>query len=856
MRSEGFEKIDTKTLNRRPDLVAGLSSYSRSASETAALETVTRRQIVAKTPIWRRHSLAAQASQAGRFVSASIREERLHGHGFLFLPVALGIGSAFWFLSPIDPSLWASIIVFAVLALMALIMRSGWTRIALTFACLVFGGMALAGIETWRRSTVILDSPVTTEVAGVVERSEAAGPGRVRYIIAIRQTTSPTLRRPPARVSLLARAQHEPFGNGDAISGRARLSPPSGPALPGLHDFSFSAYFDGVGAVGYFYSAPQKAGDAEIETGWSELALRWLFDLRRQIGNRIRSAAPGDAGAFAAAIVTDERRAISNDTVEALRISGLAHIVAISGLNMALAAGIFFVGLRSAFAVFPSVAQAWPIKKIAAGGALAMVTSYYLISGFGVSAQRAYIMMAVILVAVLLDRPSISLRNVALSALIILVWTPSEILGPSFQMSFAATVALVAGYAIWARRAQTENREPFPIRHPVVTWITSVGHFIAGIIATSLIGSLATTMFSVEHFHRIATYGLAANLAAMPIISFLVMPAGLIAMLLMPFGLDGPFIAIMAKSLEWVIAIAKHVAGWGGDVVVGQQHPWFLPLGICGFLLLTLLRTRLRYFGLPFLAAASVFFWIGVEQPAFSLIITEDGSLVAYRNAEHVAVNRKRPSEFIFGQWMHARKLPTLSIPEMLDSPVAVNKPASSKERLAEPVLADARRQMRAARIGQFSCLAKAWCTFMSPEGVVVVVVDDGRYAGAACDVAGLVIAPRARFDHCRSGTPMLNSASLRKTGSIEIDFSGSAKVEGWHITTAMDDTVRPWSIHRSYDWRRNIYDRSLPAWLTSQQTTGRLDETPRVIFDAETSGLLELPPIFGGYPAVSDNGE
>ena len=804
----------------------------------------------------RRQWFTARSFQIGGFVTGAIDEERRYGHGFLFLPVALGAGSAVWFFSPVDPSLRMSLLAFVLLALAALIVRHGRTRVVLTFACLVFGGMTLAGIETLRRSTIILDSPVTTEITGVVERSEAAGPGRVRYIVAVRQTVNPTLRRPPARISLLARARHEPFANGDAISGRVRLSPPSGPALPGLHDFSFSAYFDGIGAVGFFYSVPQKAAHPGFDDGWSEIALRWLFDLRRQIGNRIRAAAPGDAGAFAAAIVTDERRAISNDTVEALRISGLAHIVAISGLNMALAAGIFFVGLRSAFALIPAVAQAWPVKKIAAGGALAMVTSYYLISGFGVSAQRAYIMMAVILVAVLLDRPSISLRNVALSALIILVWTPSEILGPSFQMSFAATVALVAGYAAWARRAQAENREPFPISHPLVTWSAAGWRFIAGIIATSLIGSLATTMFSVEHFHRVATYGLAANLAAMPIISFLVMPAGLAAMLLMPFGLDGPFIAIMAKSLEWVIAIARNVSGWGGDVVVGQQHPWFLPLGICGFLLLTLLRSRLRYSGLPFLAAAIVLFILGAKQPVSSLLIAEDGSLVAYRNAERVAVNRKRPSDFIFGQWRHARQLPTLSIPEMLGGQNAGSMAVSAGERLPASVLADARRSMRAAKTGQFSCQAKAWCTLMSPDGVVIVVVEDGRYAGAACDVAGLVIAPRVRFDHCRSGTPMLNGASLRRTGSIEIDFSGSVNAGDWHVTTAMADTVRPWSVHRDYDWRRNVYDASLPTWLIAQQSVSRSDNKLMPVPEIVEGGILDPSSDAGGHPDVNDNGE
>ncbi|WJH40230.1 ComEC/Rec2 family competence protein [Aliirhizobium terrae] len=537
----------------------------------------------------------------------------------------------------------------------------------------------------------------------------------------------------------------------------------------------------------------------------------------------------GDAGAFAAAIITDERRAISNETVEALRVSGLAHIVAISGLNMALAAGIFFVGLRTLLALSPGTAQAIPVKKIAAAGALAMVTGYYLISGFGVSAQRAYIMMAVILIAVLVDRPSISLRNVALSALIIIVWTPSEIMGPSFQMSFAATAALVAGYAAWARRAQERPYEPLPFRHPAVTTIVGSWNFIAGIILTSLIGSLATAMFSVEHFHRIATYGLAANLAAMPIISFLVMPAGLMAMLLMPFGLDALFISIMAQSLEWVIAIARHVASWGGDIVIGQPHPWFLPLGVTGFLLLTLLRTRLRLAGLPFLAAAAILFWTH-DPPASDLMIAEDGTLVSIRTDEGIAINRIRPPAFIHDQWKRARQLTITLAPIIQKSGAVAPKPPVREERLTNEAIADARLGMRDAWKGKFACRERAWCSAMSPVGVIVVVVEDGRYTGAACDVADLVIAPRARFDACRSGTPLLNGATLRKTGAMEIDFAGSKANADWRITTAMTGVSRPWSVHRQYDWRRDVYDQNLPPWLAriAESKSSQADPPPQ----------------------------
>jgi len=160
----------------------------------------------------------------------------------------------------------------------------------------------------------------------------------------------------------------------------------------------------------------------------------------------------------------------------------------------------------------------------------------------------------------------------------------------------------------------------------------------------------------------------------------------------------------------------------------------------------------------------------------------------------------------------------------------------------------------KAGSVG-FSCQLKAWCAFISPEGVLIVVVDDGRYAGAACDVAGLVIAPRARFHSCRSGAPMLSGASLRKTGSIEIDLSAAAAGK-WGVTTAMAGAVRPWSIHRQYDWRRNLYDSHLPEWVSKPKSSARLEDGFVVSDQAGMDNRSHAPTDLGNYSGISDNGE
>jgi competence protein ComEC len=589
-------------------------------------------------------------------ISKMVDEEAAYGHGFLFVPVLLGLGAATWFAFPNDPPVVGICVLLLLWAVAAIVVRyrTGRTPVLIFSICLVLAGCLVAHLETKRSSTVILDSPVTTTVTGEVHRREPAGAGRWRYFIRLSATSEPVIKRAPEHIVLLARSSHVPFKAGETISGRARLSPPSGPALPGLNDFAFRAYYDGVGAVGFFYGAPVRARLELTAPGdWALSLERRIFALRGVIADRIRETVPGDAGAFAAAIVTDERRAISEETTEALRVSGLAHIVAISGLNMALAAGIFFVGLRSCLGLFTGFAQAWPIKKIAAFGALLMATAYYLISGFAVSAERAYLMMAVMLIAVFFDRAAISLRNVAISALIIIAVSPSEIMGPSFQMSFSATAALVAGYAVWSSYAARRDAEPSIFAHGRLAPVIAGGHFMAGIFVTSLIGGLSTAIFSMEHFHRLSGYGLAANLAVMPLISFVVMPAGLVGMLLMPFGLDGPFIKLMGFGLDAVIVVAKEVASWGGNVDVGRQHPWFLAVASMGFVLLALLRTKLRLIGLPLIGLAFLLTWQEQREPVPDLLISEDGALVAHLGVS-VWTNRSRPPDFIFDQWQRA----------------------------------------------------------------------------------------------------------------------------------------------------------------------------------------------------------
>ncbi|MBB5572457.1 MULTISPECIES: ComEC/Rec2 family competence protein [Rhizobium] len=739
-----------------------------------------------------------------------VEEEAAYGRAMLFAPVYIGAGAIFWFAAGADPppqAVFAALLIFA--AAFFIQQEAGRVlRHLLYAAMLACSGMALAQCETWRASTVMLDSAVTTTITGRIERREADDKGRWRYVVALEATEKPAVRRPPAQITIFVRKQLQPFELGDRIQGRARLTPPAGPALPGLNDFAFSAYFDGTGANGFAYGTPTLLSPtSDVAQGsFFDKADIWLARLRSSIGDRIRMLLPGDTGAFAASLVTDERRAISDETTEALRTSGLAHIIAISGLNMALSAGIFYVGLRYALSLFFGVAQAWPTKKIAAFGALVTVTAYYFISGFGVSAERAFIMMAIMLVAVLFDRPSLSLRNVALSAIVILILSPSQALGPSFQMSYAATLALVSGYSLWTRRP---HRESVLSRFRLLRPLLFVSRFFGGILSTSFIGGASTAIFSIEHFHRLATYGLVANLAAMPVVSFVVMPFGMAATMLMPFGVDAPFWQITGAGLDAVIVVAKTVAAWGGNIPFGRLPVWLFPTVIVGFLLMTLLKTWLRHAGALLIIGSVAVVALSPGVPKPDLMISEDGTLVALLRNGALTTNREKPPDFIFEQWQRALAITEQQPPAMLppDSQLPKISKSDKHRRLSSDEQTAVRKAMDAAldNAGQggFACQKGAWCVAMLENGDMLVTIEDAAYLAPACDTANIVVTPiRLRLDRCRSGAMLFTGVTLRRTGSIEMNLGAEKPV----ITAAFENLTRPWSLHRAYDWRTGTF--------------------------------------------------
>ncbi|HEV7317519.1 MAG TPA: ComEC/Rec2 family competence protein [Ensifer sp.] len=758
---------------------------------------------------------------------AAVEEERAFGHGFVLVPVLLTFGVLTWLTLPFDPGIAKLALLLCIFGMAAVACkgRLALLKPPLIAAALLAAGMLLMAMETARVDTIVLDAPVTTNVRGKVLSREQDDRGRWRYKVEIEQTSRPQLRRQPLKVTLVTRGAGDPFPVGAVIEGRARLSPPSGPALPGLNDFAFDSYFKGIGAVGFFYGAPERYEAAEIETRDAAASLSsqisaMVATMRETVGERIRAAIGGDTGALAAALVTAEERAISRETVEVLRQAGLAHVLAISGLNMALAAGTFLIGARTVLSMVPGLAHRLSIKKIAAGGALLMVCLYILISGGAVSALRAWIMISIMLVAVFFDRMSISLRNVAVAALVIVVVTPSAAAGPGFQMSFAATLALVSGYARWRdRRTDDAPAAGKPAKGRLVAGVAT------GVFVTSLIGGLATAVYSIAYFHRLPAYGLIANILTMPLISIVIMPFGLFAMLLMPFGLEHYPLVAMAWGLDRMLDVARFVTSLDGEVVTGRiGHLGFVLIAVGG-VLLCVLRSWLALSGAVLAAVGLVSLAFGDGRPP-DVVIAEDGRLIGVVTDEAIATNRSRPSDFVFSQWQRAlaveKHLPSVTLasasPDLYPAtetnkkstaPIDREKTAAIRTELSMAIEANA--------VGIFVCREKQWCATRTSLGWTIIALENPRLFPVLCDQADLVVIPtRVDVGLCPTNRArIMDAQTLRRTGAIEVRALASEgqSPPAMHVRPAFTTLARPWERHRAYDWRSGTFIADPPAF-------------------------------------------
>lgn len=570
---------------------------------------------------------ASDFKRVGLWRAARVRAEVLaatqRDRWPLWTPVLFGTGIALYFSLRFEPSSWWAVSALTCsLGAVWVLRHAVFARVAFVAMALVVGGFFVAQQQTHRVAAPILEKPIRAAlVTGQIVQLERGLKGpRVVLDEPIVRRLAPAAT--PDRIRLRLR-RGDDAGVGDRISVLARLSPPPAPAMPGAYDFQRRAWFARIGGVGFALGHVKPASDLADGDGVGTAAIK-LAKLRQTMADRIRGVLPGEGGAIAAALIVGDRSAIPAETVQALRDSGLAHLLAISGLHLGLVATILFFGVRLSLAVFEPVALRLPIKKIAAVAALVGAFIYLLLAGATVPTQRAFIMTGIVLFAVLVDRTALSLRLVAWAAMIVLVLSPDVLLSASFQMSFAAVVALVAVYEA--------------LREPLRDWLRGSGpgrklaFYFIGVAITTIIAGAATGLIALHHFGRITQFGVVANLAAVPIASFWIMPWGVLAAALMPLGLEEFALVPMAWGIEWIVLVARTVSGWPGAVAAVPVLPQAGLVAIAlGGLWLCLWQGRIRLLGCLGIVAGLVIIPL-TDRP--DILVTGNGKLMAVRLAD------------------------------------------------------------------------------------------------------------------------------------------------------------------------------------------------------------------------------
>jgi competence protein ComEC len=562
-----------------------------------------------------------------------------------WIAIAFGCGIVVYFAIDQEPAAWAAVLLLCIAASVAVLCRKHFLGfvVAMGVAAVVAGFAAAAIKRVLIAHPVLLRPAWNVDLAGFVEAREQRERSDRITLRVVRMTG---IGKAPERVRISVRKGSAPRV-GAFVELKARLSPPLPPLRPGGYDFARDMYFQGIGASGFVLGKLRTADPPHAHSFWLRYSMV-IDGVREAIHQRIRAVLPGDRGSIASALITGKRDAIAPQLNEAMYVSGLGHVLSISGYHMAVVAGLVFFAVRGLLAPWSSFANRHPIKKWAALVALLMSTFYLLLSGAEVATQRSYIMIGIVLIGVLLDRAVLTFRTLTVAALGVLLLAPEAIVHPSFQMSFAATLALIAGYQLSI--AWTSSGRDTPLAARLALW---GGREIIGLTIVSLLAGTATIPYVAYHFHRASPYGVLANLAAMPVVSGWVMPWGIVGLFAMPLGLDLPCWQFMGWGIDWMTAVSTWVASLPGSL---WRVPAFgaAPLLICtlGLVILCLLRTPLRLAGAVLITAA-VLMMIRAPQP--DILVAADAETVAVRGSDgKLGIVRWSNDTFAMREWLAA----------------------------------------------------------------------------------------------------------------------------------------------------------------------------------------------------------
>ena len=554
----------------------------------------------------------------------------------LWLPVALGAGVVAWFLLP-TPETWLGFGAGALAVALAGAIVPGWCgRVMLAGGLLAALGLGIA----WGRAEQVAAPRLTHELravwldATVTAREDREGRGQWRlYLHADDPALPPTI-----RVSF--RKLPDPrLTPGARLRARVSLRPPQGPSVPGGYDFARRAWFEGVGATGYSLGDPVLIAPAPPPSG----ARAWLEDVRTRITHRLQTRVGGAEGAMAAAFVTGDVGGNPEVVRQEMTDAGLAHIISISGLHIAVVIAVTMLVVRRTLTAVPWIALRWPVKAIAAGTAALVGIAYTLLAGAQIPTVRSVAAALLVLAGVAAGRTAFSLRGIATGAFLILLFRPEAVIGPSFQLSFAAVTSLVAAFQSAPGRWLSRRREEDG-------WFARTARHGAVLVASGCVAEAALAPIALYHFNREGLYGMIANLVAIPWSELVIMPALMLTLAMDALGVAAPAVWLLKHSMALLLQIAHFVAHWPGAVMRMPTMPLAAyALFVGGGLWLCLWAGRARLIGLGPIAAGAL---IASAATAPDLIVSGDGRhLGVLRPDGALAMLRPHAGAFIRSMW-------------------------------------------------------------------------------------------------------------------------------------------------------------------------------------------------------------
>ncbi|MDH3660768.1 MAG: ComEC family competence protein [Alphaproteobacteria bacterium] len=676
---------------------------------------------------------------SGRFgwrhaLSTSIEAER--ERWVLWLPVGFGLGIALYFALPSEPPFWTVPLVLPLIAIVAGLVwrqaiavgRPGPTALLAALSVLLLLGLGAAQWRTHQIDAPTIERRGAYQIEGEVLLVEARVKGD-RLVLGDLTIDDLPSKATPARVRFSRRQAEPPLTPGDRIRVRAMLMPPSPPSEPRGFDFARKAFFEQLGAVGYGLGSPVVL---DRDTSWA--VGKALATLRQALAEHIAGTIPGAAGAVATALLTGLRGAIPDHVWQDMQAAGMAHLLAISGLHLGLVAGTVFFAARIVMALIPPIALRLPTKKLAAAIALIVALIYLLLTGATVPTQRAFIMTALMLLAVMVDRNPFSMRLVAFAAFAVLMTQPESLIGASFQMSFAAVIALIAVYETGVGRA--------PAGAGGLDWRLLM--YVAGVVLATIIASMATAPLAIYHFGRLPTFSILANVLAVPLTAFWIMPAGLIGMILLPLGLGGWCLTLMGVGIELMLAVAAWTAEIPGAVLPVARPPLAtLVLTLLGGLWLALWRTGWRRLGLLPIVLGLVLAAIH-RQP--DLLIDARGMLIAARMDDGLALSPWKKDNWVTRGWLRGA-----GQAEPAPWPQAGSAPGPKNGQAGPPDL----------RCDAFGCIYRR-------NDLQIALTRNAEALPEDCRRNHLVIS-YPRIETCASGTPLIGPKVLRASGGLAL---------------------------------------------------------------------------------------